>query len=402
MVIPVTGPVGIMPVTGPDVVIPMTGPGAIAPKTKPEAVVHLAEPETDTPVSDPEVSGPMAEPEMVAPVTGPGATVPMAGFEASVPVVGSGVDVPVAEPVGSIPVAGPETIVPLTEPRVVIPVTESKAIIPISGPVGIVPMIGTEGVIPVAELLGTVPMTDPCMEGAVGDVGCPVALCPAGNPELRRVGAVLDSDPKIECWDGEGVDHRTEAETNLWQRGAEPLLSIYVFSSYFSPSLFFWFLPVIFPDYVKTVPGMLKCVQIILSLLVFICVSFSMYSAFGRLAFMSFICGLGFWLTGVLLAFYLFHVIEKFYTIPWLKIEFGYCIVWTLFLMIGSTLSFAYLDAASIFGVVGFFGTMRSLKGREPCPKTPPTAPSPQRINLTMESKSRKPAFVTSLFVYWC
>ncbi|KAF6200392.1 hypothetical protein GE061_006695 [Apolygus lucorum] len=222
MVIPVTGPVGIMPVTGPGVVVPMTGPGAIAPKTKPEAVVHLAEPETDTPVNDPEVRGPMAEPEMVAPVTGPGATVPMAGFEASVPVVGSGVDVPVAEPVGSIPVAGPETIVPLTEPKVVIPVTESKAIIPISGPVRIVPMIGTEEVIPVAELLGTVPMTDPCMEGAVGDVGCPVALCPAGNPELRRVRAVLDSDPKIECWDGERVDHQTEAETNLWQRGAEP------------------------------------------------------------------------------------------------------------------------------------------------------------------------------------
>uniref|UniRef100_A0A0A9W091 CKLF-like MARVEL transmembrane domain-containing protein 4 n=1 Tax=Lygus hesperus TaxID=30085 RepID=A0A0A9W091_LYGHE len=115
------------------------------------------------------------------------------------------------------------------------------------------------------------------------------------------------------------------------------------------------------PSYVKTVPGMLKCVQIILSLLVFICVSFSVYSAFGRLSFMSFICGLGFWLTGILLAFYLFHVIEKFYSIPWLKIEFGYCIIWTLFLMIGSTLSFAYLDAASIFGVVGFFGYLNMI-----------------------------------------
>ncbi|KAF6209658.1 hypothetical protein GE061_015407 [Apolygus lucorum] len=222
MVIPVNGPVGIMPVTEPGVVVPMTGPGAIAPKTKPEAVVHLAEPETDTPVNDPEVRGPMAEPEMVVPVTGPGATVPVAGFEASVPVVVSGVDVPVAEPVRSIPVTGPETIVPLTEPKVVIPVTESKAIIPISEPVRIVPMIGTEEVIPVAELLGTVPMTDPCMEGAVGDVGCPVALCPAGNPKFRRVGAVLDGDPKIECWDGERVDHPTEAEANLWHRGAEP------------------------------------------------------------------------------------------------------------------------------------------------------------------------------------
>ncbi|KAF6204743.1 hypothetical protein GE061_018904 [Apolygus lucorum] len=164
----------------------------------------------------------MAEPERVVPVTGPGATIPVAGFGASVPVVVSGVDVPVAEPVRSMPVTGPEAIVPMTEPKVVIPVTESEAIIPIAEPVRIVPMIGTEAVITVAELVGTAPMTDPRMKEAVGDVGSPVALCPAGNPEFRRVGAVLDSDPKMECWDGERVDHRTEAETNLWQRGAEP------------------------------------------------------------------------------------------------------------------------------------------------------------------------------------
>ncbi|KAF6198712.1 hypothetical protein GE061_008464 [Apolygus lucorum] len=164
----------------------------------------------------------MAEPERVVPVTGPGATVPVAGFGASVPVVVSGVDVPVAEPVRSVPVTGPEAIVPMTEPKVVIPVTESEAIIPIAEPVRIVPMIGTEAVITVAELVGTAPMTDPRMKEAVGDVGSPVALCPAGNPEFRRVGAVLGSDPKIECWDGERVDHQTEAEADLWHRGAEP------------------------------------------------------------------------------------------------------------------------------------------------------------------------------------
>lgn len=37
----------------------------------------------------------------------------------------------------------------------------------------------------------------------------------------------------------------------------------------------------------------------------------------------------GFWFTGILLAFYLFHVIEKTFKIPWPQIEFFYCVSWT-------------------------------------------------------------------------
>ncbi|BES88567.1 CKLF-like MARVEL transmembrane domain containing [Nesidiocoris tenuis] len=106
---------------------------------------------------------------------------------------------------------------------------------------------------------------------------------------------------------------------------------------------------------------MLKCAQIILNLLVFLCVTFSVYSYLGQLSFMSFICGLGFWCTGIMLGFYVFHVIEKFYHIPWLKIEMFFCGIWTIFLMIGSTISFAYLTHASVFGVVGFFGYLNMV-----------------------------------------
>lgn len=39
----------------------------------------------------------------------------------------------------------------------------------------------------------------------------------------------------------------------------------------------------------------------------------------------------GFWVTGILLIFYLLHVIEKFHVIPWVMIELGYCVAWAFF-----------------------------------------------------------------------
>lgn len=50
----------------------------------------------------------------------------------------------------------------------------------------------------------------------------------------------------------------------------------------------------------------------------------------------------GFWFTGILLVFYLFHVIEKFYKIPWLKIEFVFCAIWTVFYLIASCLAVTF------------------------------------------------------------
>lgn len=49
----------------------------------------------------------------------------------------------------------------------------------------------------------------------------------------------------------------------------------------------------------------------------------------------------GFWFTGILLVFYLFHIIEKFYKMPWLKIEFVFCALWTLLYLIAASLAVA-------------------------------------------------------------
>ncbi|KAJ8932335.1 hypothetical protein NQ318_010629 [Aromia moschata] len=87
------------------------------------------------------------------------------------------------------------------------------------------------------------------------------------------------------------------------------------------------------PSYIRTIPGLLKLVQIVLNLLGFICIEASgVFSVHTRGSFFNFVAMTGFWFTGILLALYLFHLIEKTYRIPWLKIEFVFCALWTAFL----------------------------------------------------------------------
>lgn len=47
---------------------------------------------------------------------------------------------------------------------------------------------------------------------------------------------------------------------------------------------------------------------------------------------------IAFWFTGILLVLYLFHAIYVFHKIPWLKIEFFFCVGATLCLMLASSL----------------------------------------------------------------
>ncbi|XP_043589186.1 CKLF-like MARVEL transmembrane domain-containing protein 8 isoform X3 [Bombus pyrosoma] len=74
------------------------------------------------------------------------------------------------------------------------------------------------------------------------------------------------------------------------------------------------------PSYIKTLPGMLKVAQVVLNLLGFICITVTSHSNFSRGAWFNTVAMGGFWFTGILLVFYLFHIVEKFSKIPWLKI----------------------------------------------------------------------------------
>ncbi|CAH0556947.1 unnamed protein product [Brassicogethes aeneus] len=109
------------------------------------------------------------------------------------------------------------------------------------------------------------------------------------------------------------------------------------------------------PTYIKTIPGMLKIAEVVLNLLGFICIEASgVYSHASRGSWFNFVSMTAFWFTGILLALYLFHVIEVSYKIPWLKIEFVFCALWTLFYLIAASLAVSFNHEA--YSAAGFFG----------------------------------------------
>ncbi|XP_026322795.1 CKLF-like MARVEL transmembrane domain-containing protein 4 [Hyposmocoma kahamanoa] len=108
------------------------------------------------------------------------------------------------------------------------------------------------------------------------------------------------------------------------------------------------------PSYLKTLPGFLKAVQVVCSLLGFICILSSYFRYISKGAYYSWISMIAFWFTGILLGFYLFHIVEKFYKIPWLKIEFLFCALWTFFYLIAASLACTVHENA--YSAAAFFG----------------------------------------------
>lgn len=93
------------------------------------------------------------------------------------------------------------------------------------------------------------------------------------------------------------------------------------------------------PEYVRTIPGIVKIVCIVLNLIGFICIEFSYFSYRPQGSFFNTVAMLGFWFSGIMLVFYLFHVCEKFHKIPWLKIELYFCAGWAALYMIAASVA---------------------------------------------------------------
>lgn len=115
------------------------------------------------------------------------------------------------------------------------------------------------------------------------------------------------------------------------------------------------------PNYIKTIPGILKLAAVIINLVVFICVCCPNHywreSNTARWTY--FVSMTGFWVSGILLIFYLLHVIEKFHVIPWVMIEMGYCGTWAFFYFT-CALDLAVktsqgADTVDAFGAASFF-----------------------------------------------
>ncbi|XP_071448273.1 plasmolipin-like [Hetaerina americana] len=109
-------------------------------------------------------------------------------------------------------------------------------------------------------------------------------------------------------------------------------------------------------SYIRTLPGMLKVGQLVLNILGFICIIASNASHISRGSWFNTVAMGGFWFTGIVLALYLFHIVEKLYRIPWLKIEFVFCAIWTLFYLIAASLAAAFAPHSEAFGAAAFFG----------------------------------------------
>ncbi|KAL3281805.1 hypothetical protein HHI36_005006 [Cryptolaemus montrouzieri] len=108
------------------------------------------------------------------------------------------------------------------------------------------------------------------------------------------------------------------------------------------------------PTYIQTLPGILKIVQIVCSFIGFICIEVSGISNHTRGGFFNFVALVAILFTGILLIFYLLHIIEKTYKIPWLMVEFGFCAIWALAFLAVSIMAATY--GADTYLVAAFFG----------------------------------------------
>ncbi len=112
------------------------------------------------------------------------------------------------------------------------------------------------------------------------------------------------------------------------------------------------------PGYVRTIPGILKVVQVVLNLIAFICVMASGAHWRSRSvgSWFCFVTMTAFWTTGTLLVLYLLHVIEKFHVIPWMLIEFVFCTLWTFFYFTASLDAAVNASYEPALGAACFFG----------------------------------------------
>lgn len=111
------------------------------------------------------------------------------------------------------------------------------------------------------------------------------------------------------------------------------------------------------PSYVKTIPGMIKIAEALCSLIGFICIqSIYLASYISAGGWYSFVSMTGFWISLLLLVFYIFHIIERLTWIPWLIGEGGFAALWSAFFFIAACVAASYGRQDPGWGAAAFFG----------------------------------------------
>ncbi|CAG4991545.1 unnamed protein product [Colias eurytheme] len=104
--------------------------------------------------------------------------------------------------------------------------------------------------------------------------------------------------------------------------------------------------------YIKTWPGILKVVEVVCNMVGFICIKISW--AWLSAIFYNIVYWIGNIITIVLFLMYMFHFVEKYENLPWLKGEFFFCTLMCLAYIVTSI--FAMTIGESVGYAVGFFG----------------------------------------------
>ncbi|XP_022708260.1 CKLF-like MARVEL transmembrane domain-containing protein 7 isoform X1 [Varroa jacobsoni] len=112
-------------------------------------------------------------------------------------------------------------------------------------------------------------------------------------------------------------------------------------------------------SYIRTPPGMLKIAQLVNALIGFILAELAS-DRFGSTSnWFGFVSMTGFWVTLILLVFYMLHILEKLLFIPWPQAELGYTALWSVLYFIAGAVAASkggeegVLAAAALFGFVG-------------------------------------------------
>ncbi|CAD5206237.1 unnamed protein product [Bursaphelenchus okinawaensis] len=105
------------------------------------------------------------------------------------------------------------------------------------------------------------------------------------------------------------------------------------------------------PSYLRTLPGMLKVVVIVLDFLCFFCVLVGGPGYYAGVGFATFVSVIGFMISLTLLILYLCHIVDNLENIPWIVGEMVYCFAWTIFFFIaGSVLAVASVSHRNTTG----------------------------------------------------
>ncbi|GAV08066.1 hypothetical protein RvY_17815-2 [Ramazzottius varieornatus] len=123
-------------------------------------------------------------------------------------------------------------------------------------------------------------------------------------------------------------------------------------------------------NYLRTLPGLLKIIELILMLIAFILAASAWSStswycgtstycyytyAASSAGWTKFVTITGFIITLILLQLYLFHLIERFYSVPWLQLEMIYCAVVAVLLLIAGATMINYSAIDGTRGACVFF-----------------------------------------------